>query len=60
VEIDRPQAEQVGDHLVHLATDPQFKERVEVRARDHAETVLDQQRCASLYLSFADRVASIQ
>lgn len=60
VEIDRSQAEQVGNHLVHLATDPRFKERVEARARDYAETVLDQQRCASLYLSFADRVASIQ
>ena len=59
VEIDRPQADQVGDHLIRLAADPQFKESVEARARDYAETVLDQQRCASLYLSFADRVAAI-
>ena len=60
VEIDRPQAEQVGEHLIHLATDRQFKEGIETHARTYAETVLDQQRCASLYLSFADRVAAIQ
>lgn len=57
VEIDRPQAEQVGDHLIRLATDRPFKEDVEVKARYYAHARLDQQLCANLYISFADRVA---
>jgi glycosyltransferase involved in cell wall biosynthesis len=57
VEIDRPQAEQVGDHLIRLATDRSFREDVEARARSYAETVLDQRRCADLYLSFAETIA---
>jgi glycosyltransferase involved in cell wall biosynthesis len=58
VEIDRPQAEQVGDHLIRLTSDPPFKEGVEARARSYAESVLDQRRCADLYLSFAEAVAA--
>jgi glycosyltransferase involved in cell wall biosynthesis len=58
VEIDRPQAEQVGEHLIRLAADPPFKEGVENRARSYAETVLDQRRCADLYVSFAETVAA--
>lgn len=58
VEIDGPQAEQVGDHLIHLAKDRQFKEDIENRARSYAKTVLDQRRCADLYLSFAETVAA--
>jgi glycosyltransferase involved in cell wall biosynthesis len=59
VEIDRPQAEQVGDHLIRLATDHQFKEGVEARARSYADAVLDQRRCAQLYTSFAEKVPEV-
>jgi glycosyltransferase involved in cell wall biosynthesis len=58
VEIDRPQTEQVGEHLIRLAEDPSYKHGVEARARAYAETVLDQRRCAELYVSFAETVAA--
>lgn len=58
VEIDRPQADQVGAHLIRLAEDPLFKQGVETRARSYAEAILDQQRCANLYVSFAETVAA--
>lgn len=60
VEIDGPQAEQVGDHLIHLAADPAFKHQVEARARSYSDTVLDQRRCANLYVSFAEAVAAVR
>jgi glycosyltransferase involved in cell wall biosynthesis len=58
VQIDRPQGEQVGAHLVRLATDTVFKERLEEQARAYAATVLDPERCANLYASFAEAVAA--
>ena len=57
VEIDRPQAEQVGAHLIRLATDPALKERLETGARGYAATVLDPERCARAYTSFAASVS---
>jgi glycosyltransferase involved in cell wall biosynthesis len=59
VEIDGSQAEQVGDHLIHLANDDAFKKGVEASARSYAQTRLDQQRCANLYTSFAEKVARL-
>jgi glycosyltransferase involved in cell wall biosynthesis/SAM-dependent methyltransferase len=41
VEIDGPQAEQVGVHLLHLARDPAFRAGVEERSREYARTHLD-------------------
>ncbi len=57
VDIDRPQADQVGAHLIRLATEPRFKEALEERARAYAATVLDPNRCANLYVTFAETVA---
>lgn len=54
VEIDRPQAEQVGAHLLRLATDPAFKARIEEAARTYAATVHDRLRCRDAYLGFAE------
>jgi glycosyltransferase involved in cell wall biosynthesis len=56
VEIDRPQGDQVGSHLIRLATDSRFKEAIEKRARAYAATVLDPNRCANLYVTFAETV----
>jgi len=53
VEIDGPQAEQVGEHLLHLAGDPSFREALGAGARRYAETVLDPARCARAYVDFA-------
>jgi glycosyltransferase involved in cell wall biosynthesis len=56
VEIDSPQAEQVGEHLLHLARQPEFRASMEQRAREYAWTVLDPTRVRDLYLAFAERV----
>ncbi|MFN2590672.1 MAG: glycosyltransferase [Actinomycetota bacterium] len=53
VEIDADQAEAVGSHLIHLASDPAFRGHVEAGARHYARTVLDPVRCRDLYLSVA-------
>jgi SAM-dependent methyltransferase len=56
VEIDSPQPEQVGEHLLHLARRPEFRAELEGRAREYAVRVLDPNRCRDLYLAFAERV----
>jgi glycosyltransferase involved in cell wall biosynthesis/SAM-dependent methyltransferase len=58
VEIDRPQAEQVGEHLLHLARDPEFRRATEEHARAYAGSVLDPGRCRDLYLRFAEEVGA--
>jgi glycosyltransferase involved in cell wall biosynthesis len=59
VEIDGPQDEQVGEHLLHLRRDPAFREAIAAGARAYARTVLDPVRCRDLYVDFAARVASL-
>ena len=58
VEIDGPQGEQVGQHLLHLARDPAFRAGVEERSRRYAAELLDPNRCRDLYLDFAREVAN--
>jgi glycosyltransferase involved in cell wall biosynthesis len=53
VEIDGNQTEAVGEHLIHLAEDPEFRARIESNARQYAATVLDPIRCRDLYLNVA-------
>jgi glycosyltransferase involved in cell wall biosynthesis len=53
VEIDGDQAEQVGAHLIRLASDPAFRAEIGSRARTYAATVLDPLRCRDLYLQAA-------
>ena len=58
VEIDGPQAQQVGVHLLRLARDPAFRSTIEANAQRYARTVLDPGRCSDLYVEFAERVGS--
>jgi len=58
VEIDGPQAEQVGVHLLHLARDPAFRAGVEERSREYARTHLDPNACRDQYLEFARLVTN--
>ncbi|TML12604.1 MAG: hypothetical protein E6G39_11675, partial [Actinobacteria bacterium] len=60
VEIDSPQAEQVGAHLLHLARDGAFRAHVERRAHEYALQVLDPNRCRDLYLAFAEEIGPPQ
>ena len=58
VEIDGAQAEQVGQHLLHLARDPAYRAGVEERSREYARTHLDPNDCRDQYLEFARLVAN--
>jgi hypothetical protein len=58
VEVDGDQAEEVGAHLRHLASDDAFRAGVEARAREYAATVLDPVRCRDLYLEVAGTLAA--
>lgn len=58
VEVDRDQAAEVGEHLLRLADDPEYRRTIEARAREYAATVLDPRRCARLYVEAALRAAS--
>jgi glycosyltransferase involved in cell wall biosynthesis/SAM-dependent methyltransferase len=58
VEIDQPQAEQVGVHLLALARDRSYRAEIEENARRYAERVLDPHRCRDLYIEFAERVGA--
>jgi O-antigen chain-terminating methyltransferase len=58
VEIDGPQAEQVGRHLLHLAGDPAFRGGVEERSRQYAVEHLDPNVCRDQYLAFAREVSN--
>ncbi|HYH28043.1 MAG TPA: hypothetical protein VEA19_04595 [Actinomycetota bacterium] len=60
VEIDRPQAPQLGAHLRRLASDPAFQARLEAAARSYAATELDPRRCADLYVAAAARFARFE
>ena len=53
VEVDEDQGAAVGQHLIRLADDPQFRSGIESNARRYAATVLDPIRCRDLYLSMA-------
>jgi glycosyltransferase involved in cell wall biosynthesis len=53
VEIDGDQPEAVGAHLIRLAEDPVFRERIEQAARRYAATELDPIRCRDLYVRVA-------
>jgi SAM-dependent methyltransferase/glycosyltransferase involved in cell wall biosynthesis len=57
VEIDGPQADQVGAHLLRLAGDPAFRAGIEHRSRRYAAEVLDLNRCRDQYLEFARTVS---
>ena len=56
VEIDRPQAEQVAEHLLELAGDPDLRAAQGDRARAYAHDHLDPVRCVERYLAFVRRV----
>jgi len=58
VEIDGDQAGAVASHLLKLADEPDFRRKVEERARLYASTVLDIRRCRDLYLQVARMVAT--
>jgi glycosyltransferase involved in cell wall biosynthesis len=58
VEIDADMAEGVGEHLIHLAEEPEFRASVERAALAYAATALDRSRCRDLYLDVARRVSS--
>ena len=58
VEIDGPQAEQVGQHLRQLARDPVYRAGVEERSRLYARDHLDPNRCRDQYLAFARDVTN--
>jgi len=58
VEIDGPQTEQVGEHLLHLARDAAFRTTIQERSRRYAEDVLDPVRCRDQYIEFARLVES--
>ena len=60
VEIDGDQPEEVGAHLIRLAEDPAFRERVERAARQYALTELDPIRCRDLYLRVARSIADVE
>jgi glycosyltransferase involved in cell wall biosynthesis len=60
VEIDGPQGEQVGQHLLHLARDEEFRQRIGRNARAYAAVVLDPRRCSDLYLRFAEEVGQMR
>jgi glycosyltransferase involved in cell wall biosynthesis len=53
VEIDGDQAEAVGEHLLRLADDDEFRSGIERCAHEYASTVLDPIRCRDLYLTVA-------
>jgi len=55
VEVDGDQSQQVGEHLIAIAQNPDLKRTIEDGARAYARTVLDPARCARLYLDVADR-----
>jgi glycosyltransferase involved in cell wall biosynthesis len=57
VEIDGPQADQLGDHLLRLARDSGFRTAIEARAKAYATSVLDPRRCRDQYVAFAERIA---
>jgi glycosyltransferase involved in cell wall biosynthesis len=57
VEIDGDQLEELGAHLIRLAEDPAFRERIERAARRYAATELDPIRCRDLYLTVARSAA---
>lgn len=57
VQIDGPQAEQLGAHLVHLAEDPVFQARLEEAARTYASSHLSPTLCRDRYLDVAARFA---
>ena len=54
--MDGDQTAEVAAHLLRLAADPGSRERLEDRAREYARTVMDQRRCAGLYLDVAREV----
>jgi glycosyltransferase involved in cell wall biosynthesis len=56
VEIDRPPAEQVAEHLIRLARDPTLREALGARAREYAREHLDPSACAAQYVAFARAV----
>jgi glycosyltransferase involved in cell wall biosynthesis/SAM-dependent methyltransferase len=58
VEIDRPQTEQVGQHLLRIARDPALRARMEENARRYALERLDPRKCGDQYLAFAREVGS--
>jgi glycosyltransferase involved in cell wall biosynthesis len=53
VEVDGDQAQEVAGHLLRLADDPAFRERIERRAAEYGATVLDPRRCAAGYVRAA-------
>jgi glycosyltransferase involved in cell wall biosynthesis len=57
VEVDGPQAEEVGVHLIRLAEDEGFRRAIGANARRYAAEVLDQRHCRDLYLELAEASA---
>lgn len=59
VEIDGPQADEVGAHLLRLAGDDAFRGGLEARARTYAHTVLAPARCRDLYMEACRAAAAV-
>jgi glycosyltransferase involved in cell wall biosynthesis len=59
VEIDGDQAEEIGRYLTRLADDEAFQRGIERQALGYARETLDPDRCASLYIQVARRVAGL-
>jgi len=53
VEIDGDQGAELGEHLLRLAGDPDYRREIESNARRYAATALDPGRCADLYVEAA-------
>ena len=60
VEVDGDQIQEVGNHLIQLAENPDLRTALERRAREYARTVLDPKRCAQLYLEVARQASAPQ
>lgn len=58
VEIDGPQTEQVGEHLLRIARDDILRTRMEDAARQYALDHLDPHKCRDQYLAFGREVGS--
>jgi glycosyltransferase involved in cell wall biosynthesis len=58
VQIDKPQKEQVGQHLLTLARNPELRHMFERNAATYAAVHLDPRRCTDLYITFARQVSS--
>jgi glycosyltransferase involved in cell wall biosynthesis len=60
VEIDGDQSAELGAHLARLAADESLRQRMSAAAREYASTVLNQRRCADMYVEVARTAATAE